>query len=99
MYEVDIINLWLPIILPHPQSTSEVIVLCSDSSDQDSFEKGFSPIKAKTETKPIDILKRAIPDFCEDYYDPETRTLPILAQGLGVTQLLIGSVPPDRICK
>lgn len=66
--------------LPHPQSIPEVIDLFSDSSDQDSFEKGFSPVKAKTETKPIDILKRVIPDFCEDYYDPETRTLPVLAR-------------------
>ena len=47
---------------------------------------------------------RLIPDICDDYHDPETRKLPILAhqiEGLGVTQLLtlmIGSVPPDRIC-
>lgn len=46
-----------------------------------------------------------IPDFCEDYYDAETRTLPVLArpiEGLAVTQqltLMIGSVPSDPICK
>ena len=89
----------------HAQTIPEVINLCSDSDsdqDQDRLEKGFSPVKPKTEAKQI---KKVIPDYCDDYYYPESCTLPILAratEGLGVTQLLtlmIGSVPPDRICK
>ena len=45
-----------------------------------------------------------IPDYCEEYYDSETHTLPILGhpiEGLGVTQLMlmIGCVPLDHICK
>ena len=76
----------------HPQSMPEVIDLRSDSSDQDSFENEiFSPFKAKIEAKPIDVLKQVIPDFCEEYHNPETHTLPVLArpiEGLGVIQLL-----------
>ena len=60
----------------HPQDVPEVIDFCSESSNQDSFENGFSPFKAITEAKPIDVLKRVIPDYCEEYHDPKTRMLP-----------------------
>ena len=108
LYSLVCSGLWyiqLFIIIILSQTVPEVIDLCSDSDsdeDQDRFEKGFSPVKPKTETKQI---KKVIPDYCEDYYDPESSTLPILAratEGLGVTRLLtlmIGSVPPDRVCK
>ena len=49
-------------------------------------------------------IRQIIPDVCNDYHDPEMKTLPILAQpsqGLTVHQLftlMIGTVPADRIC-
>ena len=83
---------------------SEVIDLCSTSSDEDSPITTFSPVKSQV--APINIVKENIPDDVrdDDYHDPDTKRLPILsrtATGLGVTQLFtltIGSVPPDKIC-
>ena len=91
----------------------EVIDLCSesDSSPSDnSDEEGsliLSPIKAKATTTedPCQVIKKLIPNMTDDdYHDPATKSIPVLArplQGLSVTQLfmlMIGTVPADRIC-
>ena len=76
----------------------------SDSSSGNScvIVETFSPIKASAASSNSILL---IPDICdEDYHDPETGKLPILArpsQGLSVTQLfqlMVGTVPEKSIC-
>ena len=95
---------------------NEVIDLCSTtscSSDEESSGLTFSPVKAKTSSKYessgsecdlSDIVRQIVPNVSDDYHDPVTKTLPVLArplQGLSVNQLftlMIGTVPQDRIC-
>ena len=51
-----------------------------------------------------DIVRQIVPNVSDDYHDPVTKTLPVLArplQGLSVNQLftlMFGTVPQDRIC-
>ena len=63
----------------------------------------MSPIKAKSSPVCIDLL---IPNMNEDdYHDPSTRRVPVLARpphGLSVKQLfqlMIGTLPENRICQ
>ena len=85
-----------------------MINLCSsDSSSDESYiiTQDFSPIKAQPEPSPNSLIDHLIPNVGKnDYHDPGVHMLPILArpfQGLSVPQLfqlMIGSVPMDRIC-
>lgn len=89
---------------------SEVVDLCSSSTsgnDDTHKDLSLSPVKPKTTTEctnPTDVIRLLIPNVTDDYHDPITRQLPILARpldGLNVNQLftlMIGTVPPNRIC-
>ena len=77
------------------------LLICS-SSDDESNGLIFSPVKPKLGSSLSDEssssefdIRQIIPDVCNDYHDPEMKTLPILAQP---SQGLIGTVPADRIC-
>ena len=85
-----------------------MINLCSSDSSSDEsciITQDFSPMKAKPEPSPNSLIDHLIPNVGKnDYHDPGVHMLPILArpfQGLSVPQLfqlMIGSVPMDRIC-
>ena len=83
-----------------------MVNLCS-SSTSGNEDLALSPVKPKTTTgctTPTDVIRQLIPNVTDDYHDPITRQLPILArpsEGLDVNQLftlMIGTVPPNRIC-
>ena len=81
--------------------------MCSLSGSNDEESLILSPVKAKATTTedPSQVIKQLISNVNDDdYHDPATRSVPVLArplQGLSVTQLftlMIGTVPANRIC-
>ena len=92
----------------------EVIDLCSMDEEKDPDCVIFPPVKPKlteaspesnsSEFDPDEVIRHVIPNVCDDFHDPSTKAVPILArpqQGLTVDQLfalMVGAVPADRIC-
>ena len=74
-----------------------MVNLCSSSSTSSSEDLALSPVKPKTTTgcttrgsTPAYVIRGLIPNVTDDYHDPITGQLPILArplEGLDVNQL------------